>query len=652
MNISNGDKMVINKDSLLLYEQYNISIPESTLIKLEDGIRKNKEMLLTIAASHYGFRNRNWTIYRHDTIKDDITTYVAPKPKPIIQQHRPKDSQVFGHVIAADYKLTSFYNDFAKNHKLEGLTTDEYIELMEDTILPYQRSNPNFDGLAYLELVGKLTDKVGIQKVLDREFLTVSIGAAPNKLVCSVCGQDQTVKMCSHYGKRNNDIFMLAESLDYKELSFVSKPADPFGKIIRIHDEQEFEQRFELEDSAMGAILDAIPLKDFFEMTDKTIVCVDNICTIINREEEEMKKSISYLSEFGTEVISAKVKELGDEVVLSDADLGELSDRQFAIIQKCEDGTVNRRFPLNDEVNVMLAMHLLCDASDLSPTEMEKAKASITKSAKKLGIECDIKDKVVSDTEDSSVQSEDQTQDVKDDAAQSCEDEMKELCNKIVDKIKAYGEEYFTEDGALKDAESKEPEKPSPLAVLFSIISSFAYEVKYAGSMLEGSINSYLNELGKESIKKTVKDALEEDSKRLQDSVKELEEEIQLLTDQNMTLNRQLRDHFIDEILAHKSALGTISDGETKENSQYSKLSYEALNVILNDFRSMRIKIADSTVNNKASITKVQDPTQIVDSVVEPNVEANNSPNKQPQKITIADAVEIINSLKTKHGFQ
>lgn len=648
--------MVINKDSFMLYEQYNVSIPESTLIKLEDGIRNNKEMLLTIAASHYGFRNGNWTVYRHDTVKHDINTYVAPKPKPIIQQHRPKESEVFGHIIAADYKLTSFYDEFSKHHKLEKLTTDEYIELMDDVIIPYQRSNPNFDGLAYLELVGKLTHKDGIKKVLDKEFLTVSIGAMPNKLICSVCGADQTKKMCKHYGRKDNNTFMLAESLDYKELSFVNKPADPFGRIVRIHDGIESINEFQI-DTINKATLDAMPLKDFFELTDgKTIICVDNICTVINREESRMKKTISYEQEFGKTALESKIAELGDNIQLQDSEIEDLTDRQFAIVQKDAEGT-NRRFPINDEVNVKLAMHFLCDAADLSPTEREKAEASISKAAKKMGIDFELRVKEVSDSSDANSNednsSEQNTGEADTNTLQDevVDQELKDLCDKLLEKLKVYGDEFYSEEGELKD-EEKAPEKPSPLAVLFSILSSFASEVKYAGNMLGSSIDSYLQQLGKETIDKATKDSIQDEQTKLQDSIKELEEEIQLLTDQNMDLNRQLRTTFVEEIIAHKTALGILADSETADNTQYSKVPYESLKIILNDYRNMRIKLADSTVNNNTSIKTITDPTQIADSLTDSNnSDVDSNTNNELQKVSAQDAIEIINSLKMRHGF-
>jgi hypothetical protein len=645
--------MIINKDSLLLHEQFNIKIPEATLIKLEDGIKNNKEMLITIAASHYGFRNRNWTVYRHDTVRNDIQSFVSPKPKPIIQQHRPKSSQVFGHIIAADYHLTDYYDTIATDHKVEKLTTDEYISLVKNTIIPLQKKNLSFNGLAYLELVGKLTNRDGIRKVIDKEFLRVSIGAAPNKLICSECGQDQTKKICKHYGNKGNDTFMLAESLQYKELSFVDKPADPFGMITYIHDEELVCTTFSDEDCFnMDAIIDAIPMKDFFNLTDKKIVCVDNICTIINREDEIMKvkRTVDYTEEFGSTVVDTHLKGLDATLTLDDSDLSDLPDRSFAIVQKDSEG-IKRRFPLNDEVNVKLAMGFLCDAEDLSPTEMEKATAAIEKAAKKCDLEYVLRvkdeatDTTITDTGDNGGGDSD------DNGDDTTVDLVTDACNAFVDQLKVYIEDNFNEDGTLKDADS-EPSKPSPLTVLFSILASFASEVRYAGNMLEGSIAGYLQELGKESIATATKDELQSAVNVAQDALKEVEEENALLSDQNMELNRQLRDHFVEEIIAHKAALGTLADGEIPTNSAYCKLGYESLKVILNDFRNMRVKLHDNTVNNSVSITKINDPTQIADSASDDDGDVDlNSPQDKPNhKVTAKEAIDIINSLKARHG--
>lgn len=645
--------MVIHKSALMLYEDYNFRIPEATMVKLEDGLRNNKEMLLTIAASHYGFRNRNWTVYRHDTVKMDIHSFVAPKPKPIIQQHRPKDSDVYGHIIAADFKYTSFYEDFAKGNKLEKLTTDEYISLMHDTILPYQRQNPMFDGLAYLELVGRLTNKEGIKKVLDREFVRVSIGAKPGRLMCSVCGQNQVEKICDHFGTKANDTFMLAESLNYEELSFVDKPADPFGRITRIHDNVCDEIQFEMNQKVLDALMDAIPMKDFFQLTDKTIVCVDNICTIINQEEIGMKKTlpaetVTFQAEFGQEKVKSVLDSLGEGIVLGDLDASTLTDRQFAIVQKADD-SIKRRFPLCDAVNVQLSMALLKDAEDLSPTEYDKAFTLITKAAKKLGVEGEILVKDEADeTADTVTDSDTDTTDTTDTTEV---DKVKEVCDSFKALVDEYIKEVCDEEGNLKDADAA-PEKPSPVTVLFAILQSYASEVKYAGQMLAGTIDSYLKELGKEAIAASTKDEIQDELQALKDAVAELEEESALLNEHNRTLNRQLRDHFVEEIVSHKAALGMADEDREVEIARYSKLGYEALQISLNDFRNMRIKIKDSTVNNNTNISTVNNPTEIADSVTDSvDDSGDSSPSTQKKTVSKEDAMDIINSLRFKNGF-
>ena len=187
---------------------------------------------------------------------------------------------------------------------------------------------------------------------------------------------------------------------------------------------------------------------------------------------------------------------------------------------------------------------------------------------------------------------------------------------------------------------------------MFSILSSFASEVRYAGNMLGSSIDSYLQQLGKETIDKSAKDSIKDEQDKLQDSVKELEEEVQLLTDQNMELNRQLRTSFVEEIIAHKTALGILADEETIENTQYSKVPYESLKIILSDYRNMRVKLADSTVNNNTSIKTIPDPTQVADSLEDQSASSNDdNTNHETQKVSAQDAIEIIKSLKTRHGF-
>ena len=601
--------MVVNREIFKLYETYTVKLNDSVLTKLEDSLRDGTDLLVTINASHYGFRNRNWTVYRHDTMRNDIDTFVTPYPKPIIQKHNLKESAVFGKVIAADFKLTDYYNIFDKKYDIEGLSTEEYVELMKDHILPYQRKDPRFDGLAYLELVGRLEHQEGISKVLKREFLSVSIGARPNRLVCSECLQDQISEgKCKHYGSKSNDVFMLAESLDYEELSFVNRPADPFGRVVRIHDGLIDEDNYECDDLLLDAVVDVIPTKQFFNLTDKTIVCVDNICTIINGEDSSMSKnttakiSLSLQDEFGKDKIDTTLSKF-ESITLADSDLSELTDRKFAIVQKTEDG-IKRRFPLTDEASVRLAGVLLCDAEDLTDLELEKAKLTISKAAEKLSltdfefaekevVEAALTDENASSEENNSLNIE--------------KSELDTLTDAIKDVITKYQVEEETEALADGDTEVKEKsEKPSPVAIIFSILECVGRDLEWAGKALAGSIEGYFKSLGKEVV---AQDSIQ-DQAELQKQVKDLEDEIAMLDEQNMELSYRLKGQLVDEIVSIKKALQL----EDVDKSALAKVSYDALNIMVGDLRSMRVKLQDSTNNSVLNLNSIQDPTQVTAS--------------------------------------
>lgn len=614
--------MLINRDFFTIREEYNFQLNEQSLIKLEDAVRSNKkDLLITVAASHYGLRNRNWTIYRHDTIKHDVSTFIAPNPRPIIEKHNLKDSQVFGTVVAADYKITKFHDQIAPKIKL---TTDDYIQFAKTKIIPLQKQDVAYNGLAYLELTGKIHSTDGIKKILDKQFLSVSIGARPKRLICSECKQDQVQKICNHYGSKLNDTFMLAESLEYEELSFVNRPADPFGKISRIHDVT----KPDLQD----AIINIVSIQDFFSgiSDDKTIVCVNNICTVLNPEASMKTKkqrgeviSISLKDEFGDKRIS----ELTDVELASSYD--ELDDSQFAVIQKTTEG-IKRRLPINDEVNVKLGIQLLKDAEDLTEQERIKASNAIKKISKKLGIDCSLLDSI-------------QEEDITTDAVTVTEPHLQDTNIKTVESL---CEELKGIIINLKDCDEGE-DKPSHVKTIFEMLQGFAGNLKWAGISLEQSVDGYLKQLGKQAI-------TDAEITTLKDELSELKEEVSMLNDQNRELNYQLRVRIIDEIISTKKILGlTDTEQEDQERSDYSKLSYDALCFMSSDYRKIGLKIKDSAQPaTKATIKTISDPTHTDSelSAIQDNTQDQGIIQDQTVKslkLTPSEAVALIRSLRS-----
>lgn len=348
-----------------------------------------------------------------------------------------------------------------------------------------------------------------------------------------------------------------------------------------------------------------------------------------------MKKKVSssYKDEFGEE----KIQSLVDDIVTISEINDDMPDRLFAIVQKSDD-VVKRRFPINDEANVKLSMKLLRDAVDLSELEYEKAVNVITRAAKKFNIEDEILEKEVS------INADNDGDKILEDAVRAITetDNIKVLCDSFIEEIKKYSTTRLNEDGTLNIQDSDD--EPSPIAILFSILTGFANEVKYCGDMLERSISSYLKELGKKAIDETVCDSYEAKEKELTDKIKELEEELSITDEINMKLNQQLRIHLVDEIIAHRKALKVIDSTETEEHKKYSSLPYESLKVILDDVRNFRQVNSPS----KVSIKQINDPTQIADSVNDTNIDLKDNAHNpaQSKRITEKEAIEIINSLK------
>lgn len=621
--------------SLRINEILNIKLNEAILVKLEDSLSKDRgPILVTIDASHYGFLNKNSVIYRHDTVRNNIGSFVYPNPKPIIQNHRPKTSDRFGSVVAAEYLETEYYKDLSKLYDMENLSTLEYMNMCKDAILPYQMKNKSYNGLGYCQVVGKIDHKDGIKKILDKEFLFVSIGADPKKLICSECLQDQTVKICDHYGNKRNNIFMLAEDLEYEELSLLTPektPADKFVKITVIQDSNGNETIIEQDDVQLESKVDIIFARDFFEVAEgKKIVCVDNICTVVNKEqikespEEIMNKekdlqdflNKSYLDEFVVEKLK-DLKLTDDENIeesLKLEDEEKLTNKDFAIIQKTSEGTA-RRFPVNSEINVKAAIALIDSAEDLTEAELTKAKAAITKAGKKFKIEVKFKD------EEKETEKED---------SKESDDKLQALADQIKEVIEAFDETKLQDNDG-----------PKPMAFLFSTLSTLGNSIKWAGEDLKYALDGFLKSLGQIAVEKGQYDSL-------QDDLKDIKEENELLEEQNRELNFELRASLVDEIIEIKKKL-EILDSEETEKDVLFKTSYSSLVKQAKDYRKLNSKLTDSTtVNNKTEVTTISDPTLADSATKESDTDNLDTKLEDEVKPTEAELVQAFINLFRK----
>ena len=126
-----------------------------------------------------------------------MQSWVEPYPKPIILNH-DLNSEPMGRVMAA-------------------------------------RMDKEADGSSFVRLQIAITDPVAIQKVLDKRYLTGSVGGRAAKAVCSITGEDLASESAGkapatrykrgqvYKGKLS---YIDMQDISFKEYSFVNQPAD------------------------------------------------------------------------------------------------------------------------------------------------------------------------------------------------------------------------------------------------------------------------------------------------------------------------------------------------------------------------------------------------------------------------------------------
>ena len=136
-----------------------------------------------------------------------MQSWVEPYPKPIILNH-DLNSEPMGRVMAA-------------------------------------RMDKEADGSSFVRLQIAITDPLAIQKVLDKRYLTGSVGGRAGKAVCSISGDDLAKETESgrpavpKYKRgqvyKGKLAFTDMQDISFKEYSFVNQPADQKSSIRAIN---------------------------------------------------------------------------------------------------------------------------------------------------------------------------------------------------------------------------------------------------------------------------------------------------------------------------------------------------------------------------------------------------------------------------------
>jgi len=222
-----------------------------------------KGLQVRIAATHSGIITRNNGLYLPDRMKKGATSFTANYDKPVLLHHNDEADPV-GRVIAASYIDTS--GSIADKYKLaEGLVVRDHVgkergiitdtllqdfvngkmsfDLQVDTVRTLLNDSlledETFEGLGHIQIIANITDLDAIQKLLDKRYLTGSVGATTDKAVCSICKQDWTEEgRCDHSPGAVYDgakCFIIAGNLLYDEYSLVNVPADRHSRVLQLN---------------------------------------------------------------------------------------------------------------------------------------------------------------------------------------------------------------------------------------------------------------------------------------------------------------------------------------------------------------------------------------------------------------------------------
>ena len=184
--------------SINFVENVTLFIPETNSFDMfqENDFSESHGLIVEVAAIHSGV-TANYNFYGENELEKSLDSWITPYPKPIIINH-DVNSDPIGRVIGA---------------KMDR--------------------EPN--GIAFVRLQAAITDPVAIQRVMDKRYLTGSVGGKAEEAVCSVCGVDWAAPMkrsgapCSHSRGESykGKVAMLEmRNIGFKEYSFVNVPAD------------------------------------------------------------------------------------------------------------------------------------------------------------------------------------------------------------------------------------------------------------------------------------------------------------------------------------------------------------------------------------------------------------------------------------------
>ena len=217
-----------------------------------------KDIICEIEAMHE-IVTGNYIGYTESSIDSSLESWTSPYLKPVILHHKDQDGKIIGRVLKAE-----------------------------------KRPSVLLENSQALVLTVRISDETAKQGILDKRYLTTSIGVSSSDVECSICHKPiQRNKSCGHVlGKTYKDqtCTWTVNSMMAKEISFVIVPADSYSQVIKYW--YEGEEVAPLYCKERNGKMDGISLQEQVKLQQENIQLKEQI-----QQTESLKSENLHLKE-------------------------------------------------------------------------------------------------------------------------------------------------------------------------------------------------------------------------------------------------------------------------------------------------------------------------------------------------------------------
>lgn len=375
-----------------------------------------KVVLETTHDATFSGQPTNGRLYPQRRVKKGNASWLADYPKPVLLNHKSVSGLFGGEPCDPIGRVNAYrYRTFVNNKEDENLVVE--------------------GGTGVTQLVSIITDQDAVDKVMDKRYLTTSVGFVTNALICTVCNSDWAadqrcehvpnqvykVENCQDAAKRSIVCYLRAGDIEYQEWSFVNIPA---SKKASITSHKIVNALLEKGDClSVGSIplhFDSLSFGDkkysLLLPSEKEVIVVgnhkedkDGWVRSVNEEGSEDDPNEEYMDEEAfayAHVLKSLIDENILDYTLMEKEDGLSTEDITALIKELEDAKLStkqrkslktgsfcgpkRSFPANDCAHVRAGFRLLSRASVSSET---KARIRACLSRKNASMDCGVKPK-------------------------------------------------------------------------------------------------------------------------------------------------------------------------------------------------------------------------------------------------------------------